>query len=226
MAEQIQEKNDWNFGKMIKGDERLNTYVFEAADFLAPFFGLDIMKILPDIPVADFFDKYRAIFGGSLVGWQLDASFFYIPPPQRIPLDPEPGEKLDDFVIEGGKYFKLVPDKERFFFFRRNIQRGQKTIGHEVSHWLHELLNPDLFKKESSLPKFPTYPKNPEVSSSALVTECVGHLGGILYQTRNPKSIEEFNFRLPQLLEFDQEATIKNKTQLFYFYYQNFAKNG
>jgi len=112
MAEQIQEKNDWNFGKMIKGDERLNTYVFEAADFLAPFFGLDIMKILPDIPVADFFDKYRAIFGGSLVGWQLDASFFYIPPPQRIPLDPEPGEKLDDFVIEGGKYFKLVYSDE------------------------------------------------------------------------------------------------------------------
>ena len=59
MAEQIKEKNDWNFGKMIKGDERLNAYVFEAADFLAPFFGLDIMKILPDIPVADFFDKYK-----------------------------------------------------------------------------------------------------------------------------------------------------------------------
>ncbi len=216
-----------NFGEIVKGNEVLRDYVANAVKILAPSFDLHSELLMGGIPRTDFFYKYRSLFFGTCIQWCSDASLYFIPPEEKDLIDLAEIDNIEDTIfldLKKKKAFGLVPRKERFIFLRRDTKEGDKSIGHETTHWLHEILHPELFREVNDfLPLYPTNPEDPTVNANTLLIESVGGLGGILYKTKNPNSIRHFNFGLPQLLKFNEDDALTNKTQLFYFYYQNFS---
>lgn len=81
----------------------------------------------------------------------------------------------------------------------RNIGQSDRSIGHEVSHWLHFEVNPGIFH---------AYKKNREASN---LVELVGYYGGHVFSSfpKNHEIEETKKQIIDQIVHFDE--TLKHK---------------